>query len=307
MRTWMPIGLSLALLSFARAADGDAATIPPPKAREAAVSFQDIGKVEFESPPEGCVIRYTLNGSAPTAQSNGYCTPIRVASSLKVKAACFKADGSAGAPVEVACTRIGADAKDVKPTAAINIDFSEVPDLKDWALRAQKDADDYYPVICEKLSSDGFVAPRQILFVFKETKGIAFTTGTQVTFARGWIQAHPDDTGTVVHELTHVIQQYKGKAPGWLTEGIADYIRWQNWEPLERRRKLNPKQMKYTNGYNDAAAFLAWIEKNRDKDIVRKLNEALRKNTYSDELFKTHAGGDIPTLWKEFIDSLSKT
>ncbi len=93
-----------------------------------------------------------------------------------------------------------------KPTAAINLDFSDTPDLKDWALRAQKDADAEYASICERLNSDGFTAPRQIMFIFKKDKGIAWTIGTTITYAEGWIKADPRDTGTVIHELTHVIQ-----------------------------------------------------------------------------------------------------
>ena len=36
---------------------------------------------------------------------------------------------------------------------------------------------------------------------------------------------HPEDTGMVIHELTHIIQNYPSPDPGWVTEGIADYIR----------------------------------------------------------------------------------
>ena len=285
------------------------ATIPPPKAKSATVSFTDIGLVEFDAPEEGCVIRYTLNGSTPNAKSFAYCTPLRVASSLKLKAACFKADGTSSAPVEVECTRNAPDKKEpgAKPSAAINVDFSQTPDLKDWALRAQKDADEYYPVIAEKLSGEGFEAPRQITFIFiKAPKGIAYTVDKTITFVEGWIQAHPKDTGTVIHELTHVIQAYKGKVPGWLTEGIADYIRWWNWEPATKRGRVDPLHAKYTNGYNDTAAFLFWIESTYDKQFVNKINQDLRKGTYDDELFNKYAGKHLPELWTEFIASLHK-
>lgn len=291
-------------------ADGaDAA--PQPKPKEATVSFADIGLVEFEAPADPkWVIRYTLNGAAPKVSSYAYCTPIRVASSLKVKAACFGPDGQGGTAVEVECIQKPAEKKDPngKATAAINVDFSDTPDIADWAKRAQKDAEEYYPVIAEKLASVGFTPPRQVMLVFRKEKNIpiAATGGRTITFARDWIKAHPDDTGTVIHELAHVVQAYKGRNPGWLVEGIADYIRWWNWEPPEHRRLPNPARFKPTNSYQDTAAFLFWAEKQYDKDLVRKLNRRCRENTYKDELFKEFTGKDLDTLSKEFVESLSK-
>jgi hypothetical protein len=297
--------VTILLVSSMALAAADPAALEAAKPKSASVAFKDVGQVEFENAPEGCVIRYTLDGKDPAATSYVYCTPIRVASTLKVKAALFKADGSANSPsTEVTCTR-DADAKDgATPIPAINLDYSGAPELKEWALRAQKDADEYYPKICEKLASEGFVPPRQIMFVFKVDKGIAWTTGTKITFTEGWIKAHPKDTGTVIHELTHVLQAYKGKVPGWLTEGIADYIRWENWEPASNRRKINPQTAKYTNGYNDAAAFLMWLEKNKDKEAVIKLNAEMRKGTYSDELFNKIGGKPLGELWSDFVASL---
>lgn len=287
----------------------EAAAVPQPKPKAAAVSFADIGRVEFEAPADPkWVIRYTLNGSTPKASSYAYCTPIRVASSLKLKAACFGPDGQGGPPVEVECLQKAAERKDSrgKLEGAINVDFSECPDLKDWALRAQKDAEDQYPFIAEKLSSEKFTPPRQVMLVFKkETKiQIAATGGNTITFNRAWIDAHPEDTGTVVHELTHVIQSYKGRNPGWLVEGIADYIRWWCWE--KRHPLPNPARFKYTNSYQDAAAFLYWAEKQYNKDLVRKLNQHCRENSYKDELFKELTGRDLETLSKEFVESLAK-
>ena len=50
----------------------------------------------------------------------------------------------------------------------------------------------------------------------------------------------------------------------------------------------------------------AWIEQNHDKEIVRKLNEALRKAEYKDELFKTCTSKTLDELWDGFIASLDK-
>jgi len=183
----------------------------------------------------------------------------------------------------------------------VRVDYGEVPDVKEWAEKARDLCEKWYPIICEALPSKGFIPPREVTLVFKdEKKGVAYTTGAKITVVADWIRKHPDDFGMVIHELTHVVQSYP-KGVGWITEGIADYIRNYRYEP-KPPGKVNPKAG-YKDGYKTAATFLAWIEKSKDKDIVRKLNEALRTGTYKDELFTEWAGADPDALWKEFLAS----
>ena len=183
--------------------------------------------------------------------------------------------------------------------ATITVDYAEVPDVKDWAEKARDLCEKWYPIISEALASKDFTPPREVMLVFKdEKKGVAYTTGARITVVADWIRKHPDDFGMVIHELCHVVQSYKGGV-GWITEGIADYIRNYKYEP-KPPGKVNPKSS-YKDGYKTAAVFLAWIEKTKDKDIIRKLNEALRTARYKDELMKEWTGSDVDALWKEFL------
>jgi len=183
--------------------------------------------------------------------------------------------------------------------ATITVDASEVPDVQEWAAKARDLCEKWYPVICEALASKDFTPPREVRLVFKdEKKGIAYTTGAKITVVADWIRKHPDDFGMVIHELTHVVQSYP-KGVGWITEGIADYIRNYKFEP-KPPGKVSPKSS-YKDGYKTAAVFFAWIEKAKDKDFVRKMNEALRTNKYRDDLFKEWTGADVDALWKEFL------
>ena len=80
-------------------------------------------------------------------------------------------------------------------------------------------------------------------------RGVAATRGTQVQCSADWFRRNlrGEAKGAVVHELVHVVQQY-GRArttnpdavrpPGWLTEGIADYIRWYLYEPQSRGAEI---------------------------------------------------------------------
>jgi len=161
------------------------------------------------------------------------------------------------------------------------------------------------PDRAEALASEGYVPPPRINLKFRKgNKGIAGTSGTNIVAYDGWFKAHPDDCGALVHEAIHVIQSYPRYDPPWLAEGIDDYVRFWIYEPSPPR-PLNPARIHYTNSYQMTGAFLACLVANCDKDIVRKLNAALRKGEYKSELFKEYTGKDLDTLWDEFKESLA--
>ncbi|WP_162550328.1 basic secretory protein-like protein [Hymenobacter nivis] len=57
--------------------------------------------------------------------------------------------------------------------------------------------------------------------------GVAATGNGVATYNPAWLLKHPEDLGVVTHEVMHVVQAYpNGSCPGWLTEGIADYVRY---------------------------------------------------------------------------------
>lgn len=184
--------------------------------------------------------------------------------------------------------------------AKITVDYSEVPDVKEWAEKARDLCEKWYPTIVDVLASRDFSPPREVRIVFKdEKKGIAYTSGAKITIVADWIRKHPEDFGMVIHELCHVVQSYKAGV-GWITEGIADYVRYFKYEPQAKPAKIGAKA-KYTDGYRTSATFLAWIERTKDKEIVRKLNGLMRTGGYRDDLFKEWTGSDLDALWKEFL------
>jgi hypothetical protein len=195
----------------------------------------------------------------------------------------------------------------IKYPLEVRLDISEVPDMKDWCVKAGKAVERWYPTFCDYLASDGFTPAKVINIKFvDDNKGIAATGGNDITCHMGWFKAHPDDVGAVVHESIHVIQAYRSRNnPGWLVEGIDDYLRWWVYESPPKRR-LDPNRIKYTDSYQVTGAFLAWAVKAYDKDLVKKLNAACRKGEYKDELFKTLTGKDLDALFEEFKKSLGK-
>jgi len=134
-------------------------------------------------------------------------------------------------------------------------------------------------------------------------QGIAYTTNDGIHISEEWVTKNPpnnpNDYGMVVHELTHVVQDYKG-GDGWLTEGIADYVRHKYFEKdIDKlAHQINPDNSSYKQAYTTAAAFLFWLEEKKDKDLVRKLNAASHDGTYKVESFKQLCGTDVDALWK---------
>jgi hypothetical protein len=191
------------------------------------------------------------------------------------------------------------------PKLTVTIDVSEVPEMAPWAARAKSACEKSYPMICGQFASPGYRPPTAVKIVFVDGDGIAYTSGSRITCCAGWFRRHPDDLGAVIHELCHVVQGYGERpAPGWVTEGIADYVRWFKYEPANRRPQVNPETAKYTDGYQTTAAFFDWIVRTKSKSFVRRLNAAAREGKYGDDLFRQYAGKPLDELWAEFLGSL---
>lgn len=182
----------------------------------------------------------------------------------------------------------------------VEVDVTEAPDAKDWARKAADYALEWYPKLCEALPSEGYEPPTDIRLEFKPMDGVAHASGSTVTISSKWIEKYPDDLGMVAHELVHVVQRYKRRGgPGWLTEGIADYVRYYVVEPGSKRAAFDRQKSNYRSGYQPAAGLLNWIEKKKPGTVV-KLNTALREGRYTDDLFKKLAGGNADELWDQF-------
>ncbi len=196
-----------------------------------------------------------------------------------------------------------------KGVLRVKIDYSEVPQLKEWAEKAQALAETWHPKISDMLKTDGFTPPSDVTLIFKkDMKGVAFASGKTITIAGDWVTKNPGDFGMVVHELTHVVQSYRGapREAGWLVEGIADYVRFYKYEPLAKIGRIDPKRASYKDSYRTSAQFVNWIEKTHDKEIVAKLNRALREREYQPALFQRWTGKSVDDLWTDFVATLTK-
>jgi hypothetical protein len=186
----------------------------------------------------------------------------------------------------------------------VTLDVSEAPGSKKWAEEARRLMIEWHPRIANLLPSRGFEPPRTITLKMSSTyKGVAATSGEAITVSSRWIEEHPEDVGVVIHELVHVIQAYPKNDAPWLTEGIADYVRWAIYEGKPQEWFPRPREKQgYKKGYRDAAGFLLWLERDRAPGIVNRLNRALRGGTYSDEIFQKAAGLPLAELWNLYVN-----
>ncbi len=195
----------------------------------------------------------------------------------------------------------------MKKSPPVSIDISAAPEAKEWAEKAAVLVKEWFPLVCQLLATDNYTPPKAIRLVFKpDISAPAYAAGGEITVNATWIKQHPDDFGMMIHEMTHVIQAYSdgGDKPGWLVEGIADYIRWWRYEPESPRPRVNPETAKYTDSYRTTGYFLAWVAYKYDRSLVRKLDAALREKTYTPALFEKITGKNLDTLWNEFKDTL---
>lgn len=195
-----------------------------------------------------------------------------------------------------------------EPAFKVTVDTSKAPECAAFAEKSKRLVEEWYPKINEILFEKGHLLPAtEIALIFEPMKGVADTRKNVIRISAEWVtKKAPNDYGMVIHELTHVVQDYQGKGEGWLTEGIADYIRDRHFEPGVRHHRIDPDKSSYRQAYGTAATFLMWLEEHKDKAIVHKLNVASHDGKYSPALFKEYCGADLDALWKEFAEAYRK-
>ena len=172
---------------------------------------------------------------------------------------------------------------------------------------SQKLIDTFYKVYPAMVKSYNPKASILVTFVIDpEYDGVAATSDDRVVFSAKYMTSHPDDLDVVTHEVMHIVQNYGDESgmPGWLTEGIADYVRYAYGINNEKAGWSLPKfttDQNYTNSYRITARFLAWLEHSGHKDIVKTLDLAGRDKTYNNgEIWKKLTGKTIDELWLDY-------
>jgi len=233
------------------------------------------------------------------------------------------AGGPAPAPVETPPASVAREIVEAEGGKyQLTIDTSQTPDLTEWARKELAPVvQAWYPQIVKLLSSEGYEAPRKVSIIFsQEMRGVAATSGTRIRCSASWYRQNlqGEAKGSIVHELAHVVQDYgRGRranpnatrAPGWLVEGIADYIRWFKYEPESHGAEItrrNIARARYDGNYRISANFLNWVIGKYDQHLVERLNAAIRQGNYSEDLWKQRTGRTVQELGDEWRKGLEE-
>lgn len=134
--------------------------------------------------------------------------------------------------------------------------------------------------------------------------GVAYAQNGRVTVSSQWLHKKPEDLDLMTHEIMHIIQSYPNNAgPGWLTEGIADFVRYKYGVDNVAAGWSLPNLLNdhsYKSSYRITARFLVWVSQNHDKKIVYKLDKKLRAKEYTPELWEKYTKLNIDQLWDAY-------
>ncbi|SEB10209.1 basic secretory protein-like protein [Pedobacter hartonius] len=158
-----------------------------------------------------------------------------------------------------------------------------------------------YPKLSNRFNTNA--AKTVTIWMNPDFTGVAQAGGTQIEINPAYMSSHPKDVDVVVHEGMHIVQAYKGGVPGWLTEGIADYVRYKygiyNDENGWKMQPYRPDQS-YTAGYGTTATFLVWLEQHYSATIVDQLNTISRNGQYTSATWVNITGKTVDQLWSEY-------
>jgi hypothetical protein len=144
-------------------------------------------------------------------------------------------------------------------------------------------------------------------FIDTAYKGVAYANDGRVVFSAAYMRAHSTDIDVVTHEVMHIVQNYgQSTGPWWITEGIADYVRFKfgvdnkgaGWSLPDYKPTQN-----YDNSYRVTARFLVWIETKVKKGTVKKFDGLLRDHKFTDNTWKDVTGKTVTELWKEYSEN----
>jgi hypothetical protein len=165
-----------------------------------------------------------------------------------------------------------------------------------------------YPTLVKTFNDK---STHDVLFVVDTAyKAVAEASGNRILFSAGYLKAHPTDIDVVTHETMHIVQGYGYSAgPVWLTEGIADYVRYKYGVDNVGSKWSLPafnNGQSYQNSYRITARFFAWLEQNVKPGLITTLDQQLRAHQYTEGSWATLTGKTLDQLWADYAKNPDK-
>ncbi len=190
----------------------------------------------------------------------------------------------------------------------IDLDMRAAPGLQPWAEEVRRRAYAWWAIINDELAFSGYTPTRRITLRFSNAMpdGIAGqeSGGDSINLNAPYIAAHPTYYNYIAHELVHVFQNYPQPLNPWLTEGVADYVRYYVIFPQDPERLFKPDSGTYRRGYQQAAALLDWVERTHGVGSVRALNATLHGGGDGEAMLEKMTGLPLDSIWDKVLTAL---
>lgn len=198
---------------------------------------------------------------------------------------------------------------DQEVTIEINVDTEHMDDATELMNYFVEHYFEEWAIISKMLDAPIEKTAKKLYLSFNPDMDYpAFVSGTAMVLNASYIKKRPEDAqGMFTHELSHFVQGYGGSGvPVWFTEGCADYVRFQlhkdsRWALANKKHHTKP--IKPLGAYWHSTAFLMWMEKTYDKDIVGPVSRAGSLHIYNDDIWETLTGKTLEQLTKEYQSS----
>lgn len=192
---------------------------------------------------------------------------------------------------------------EVRPAVEVKLVFDDKADeetLKTFGVRSLALIKEWEPKIAAILGTAEAKRPKVLTVRFKAMDGVAFWDGKAITVSTRYAAKHPDDVFLIVHELTHVLQGYR-KMPSWMTEGIADYVRFGVAEGGKFGIRIDPVKNKPRDSYR-VTGYLILQAETRYPGLVKKLHLAGVAGTDVEKTWAEQCGGkSVDDVWAECV------
>ena len=199
---------------------------------------------------------------------------------------------------------LGFSALSAEPETITRRGYKLIVDVQDEAFPpAIKDRMvETFFIVYPRMSADfNRKSPREVYFIIRKMDGVAYASGGKIHFSSDWMQKScGNDIDVVTHETMHLVQSYRNGNPMWVTEGIADYARHKYGVDNKGSGWAMPnlqKNHKYTDAYRVTARFFVWLENRANRQLIRRLDTAMRDGKYAEAFWKEQTGHDLDTLW----------
>jgi hypothetical protein len=238
---------------------------------------------------------------------------------MKLAKTCFISVVAAGATLSTMAVTPQSEQK--SKSVEFRVDAAKLPEMAQWAEKnVRRPVEKWAGNVVALLDGKDATWTNGVVELVLETGeggnvAPAWACGGKIFLNMKWATSCPQEAaGACVHEFAHVVQDYgprDGRAipyantPGWLVEGIADWVRWFNYEGKAGAKRANGNAMrnpKYDGAYNLTASFLDYVARKYKRDVIVKLNKTCREGEYDEGVWKTLTGKDLGTLdmeWKK--------